>query len=273
MTANVCHSRAGAPRRASRTAASVAASAVSALLLTLVGTGAGAQDSGDYVIPASTPDHIRLAVESPARTDEHRARDPNRLPAQVLTLSGIQPGDHIIELAGFGLYYTTMLAEAVGSEGRVDMYDLPYTERFGGEAARAFVADRHNVSYNLEDYNAVELPQNVDAVFNVLYYHDLVPQDIDTAAFNAKILAALRPGGIYLVIDHKAEDGSGWRDAATIHRMGVETIVEEVTAAGFELVIDSDLLANPDDDRTQMVFTPGTRGATDRALFVFRKPE
>jgi predicted methyltransferase len=54
--------------------------------------------------------------------------------------------------------------------------------------------------------------------------------------------------------------------------MGVETIVEEVTAAGFELALSSDLLANPDDDRTQMVFTPGTRGATDRALFVFRKP-
>ncbi len=273
MSANVCNTQAGGSCRRGRCAASTTASAVAALILALVGASAGAQDAGDYVIPASTPDHIRLAVESPARTDEHRARDPNRLPAEVLTLSGIQPGDHIIELAGIGLYYTTMLAEAVGVGGRVDVFDLPYTERFGGEAARAFVADRPNVSYNLADYNTASLPRNVDAVFNVLYYHDLVPQEIDTAAFNAKLLDALKPGGIYLVIDHKAEDGSGWRDASTIHRMGVETIVEEVTAAGFELVIDSDLLANPDDDRTQMVFTPGTRGATDRALFVFRKPE
>ena len=92
------------------------------------------------------------------------------------------------------------------------------------------------------------------------------------AALNRKIFAALKPGGIYLVIDHKAEDGSGWRDAGTIHRMGVDTIKQEVTAAGFELGVESDLLANPSDDRTQMVFSPGTRGTTDQAFFIFRKP-
>lgn len=231
----------------------------------------GATQAG-YEIPADTPAHIRRAVESAARADEQRARDPQRKPAHVLTLAGISDGDHVIEIAGFGQYYTAMLVEAVGPNGRVDMYDLPYTERLGGEASRAFVAEHPNSSYHLEDYNTVEFPANVDAVFNVLYYHDLQPQGIDTAAFNAKIHDALKPGGVYLVIDHKAEDGSAWRDAATIHRMGVETIVEEVTAAGFELAADSDLLGNPDDDRTQMVFTPGTRGATDRALFVFRKP-
>jgi predicted methyltransferase len=106
----------------------------------------------------------------------------------------------------------------------------------------------------------------------VLYYHDLQPQGVDTAAFNRKIFNALKPGGIYLVIDHKAEDGSGWRDAGTIHRMGVETIKQEVLAAGFELALESDLLANPADDRTKMVFAPGTRGTTDQAFFIFRKP-
>jgi predicted methyltransferase len=109
-------------------------------------------------------------------------------------------------------------------------------------------------------------------VWNVLYYHDLQQNDIDTAAFNKKVYDALAPGGVYVVIDHKAEDGSGWRDARTIHRMGAETIKEEVLAAGFELALESDLLANPDDDRSQMVFAPGTRGTTDQAFFVFRKP-
>ena len=68
---------------------------------------------------------------------------------------------------------------------------------------------------------------------------------------NKKILAALKPGGIYLVIDHNAEDGSGWRDASTLHRIDPATIKSEVTAAGFELVQDSPLLANPADDRKQ----------------------
>jgi predicted methyltransferase len=114
----------------------------------------------------------------------------------------------------------------------------------------------------------------VDVAFNVLYYHDLGLQEgLDRAAMNRKIFAALKPGGAYLIVDHKAEDGSGWRDTESLHRMGAEVIVEELTAAGFDLAVNSDLLANPDDPRTAMVFAPGTRGATDRALLVFRKPD
>ena len=109
-------------------------------------------------------------------------------------------------------------------------------------------------------------------MYIVLYYHDMKPAGVDTAALNRKLFAALRPGGTYLIIDHKAEDGSGWRDAATIHRMGVETIKQEVLAAGFELALDSNLLANPKDDRSVMVFAPGERGTTDQAFFIFRKP-
>jgi predicted methyltransferase len=122
----------------------------------------------------------------------------------------------------------------------------------------------------------MQLPTNVDAVLMVQFYHDLkraeASESADTADMNKKIFAALKPGGIYLVIDHKAEDGSGWRDAGTIHRMGVDTIKQEVLAAGFELALESDLLANPADDRTKMVFAPGTRGTTDQAFFIFRKP-
>jgi predicted methyltransferase len=243
--------------------------ALPALLL----NAASAQDTtATYTIPDDTPAHIRRAVESPERTDEHRARDVNRKPAETLTIAGIREGDHVIEFASFGLYYTTMLVEAVGPEGMVEMYDLPYTERFGGEAGRAFDAKHDNAVYHQQDYNTVEFPKNVDAVLNVLYYHDLKPTNTDTAKLNAKLFEALKPGGVYVIIDHKAEDGSGWRDAATIHRMGVETIREEVTAAGFELVTDSDLLAHPEDDRTQMVFSPEIRGLTDQAFFVFRKP-
>jgi predicted methyltransferase len=187
-------------------------------------------------------------------------------------LSGIEEGDRIVEIASFGQYFTTMLLAAIGPSGHVDMYDLPYIERFGGPASREFDEEHANAVYHQESYNEVELPQGVDSVWNVLYYHDLQPQGVDTAAFNRKIFDALKPGGIYLVIDHKAEDGSGWRDAGTIHRMGVDTIKQEVLSAGFELALESDLLANPADDRTKMVFAPGTRGTTDQAFFIFRKP-
>jgi predicted methyltransferase len=243
---------------------------LSAMLI--LGVAGCSADSGDGEARAAADAAIQAAIDSDERSAEMTARDPARLPAEVLGLSGVGPGDHVIEIAGFGQYYTTMLSAIVGPDGKIDVFDLPYTEAFGGEAAHAFAASHTNTDYHLIDYNEAEFPDDVDVVFNILYYHDLGPQEIDTAAMNAKLFDALKSGGRYLIVDHKAEDGSGWRDAGTIHRMGVETIIDEVTAAGFELEVDSDLLANPDDPRTEMVFSPGTRGATDRALFVFRKP-
>ena len=241
-----------------------------AAALGIVAFQSGAQE---YAIPAGTPAYIRAAVQSSERPAAMTERDAVRKPAEVLALSGIEPGQRVIEIAGFGQYYTTLLSAVIGDDGEVHVFDLPYTESRSGEASRAFAAAHPNTTYNVVDYNAAEFPGNVDIVFNILYYHDLQPQGVDTAAMNRKLFAALKPGGRYVVIDHKAEDGSGWRDASTIHRMGVETIVEEVTAAGFELSVDSDLLANPEDDRSLMVFTPGTRGTTDQAVFVFTKPE
>jgi predicted methyltransferase len=247
----------------------------SALLLLTAAQGCNAQNppaTPAYVIPQGTPANVRRAVEAPDRTAEQKARDYHRKPAEILTMSGIKDGDKIVEIASFGQYFTTMLSAAVGPTGHVEMLDLPYTGDRAGPASREFVAKHPNATYRLENYNETTLPQNLDSVWMVLYYHDLKPQGIDTAAFNRKIFNALKPGGIFLVIDHKAEDGSGWRDAGTIHRMGVDTIKQEVLAAGFQLKQESDLLANPADDRTKMVFAPGTRGTTDQAFFIFRKP-
>jgi predicted methyltransferase len=237
---------------------------------------AAAQAPAEYRVPANTPANIKRAVESPARPAEQRAVDGNRKPAETLMLAEIAEGERVAELAAFGHYWSNMLVEAVGPSGQVYMVDMPWTDRFGGQGARAFDTAHANATYTQAHYNQMQLPANLDAVMMVQFYHDLkrdsASDTVDTADMNRKILAALKPGGIYLVIDHKAEDGSGWRDAATIHRMGVDTIKREVLAAGFELAQESDLLANPADDRTKMVFAPGTRGTTDQAFFIFRKP-
>jgi predicted methyltransferase len=240
------------------------------LAITLV---SGLVTAQSYTIPAGTPAHIVRGIENADRAPEQVLRDPARLPAEVLTLAGLAEGDHIAEISAFGQYYTGILAVAVGPQGRIDMYDMPYMEQFGAvESGNSFASTHPNTSYTVVHYSDIEFAADLDAVYNVLYYHDLQPLEVDTAAMNAKILAALKPGGTYLIVDHKAEDGSGWRDAGTIHRIGKEVLVEEVTAAGFELVEDSAVLANPADDRSVMVFTPGTRGGTDRAVLVFRKP-
>lgn len=247
--------------------------AVATALAATALTAAGTASAQDYMIPRGTPAYVRAAVESDTRPEADRERDAARKPAEVLTLSGVEPGDRVIEIAGFGNYYTRMLSAIVGDDGTVAMYDLPYTGGRAGGASATFVQDHPNTEYHLGDYNNVVFPDDVDVAFNILYYHDLGLQPgLDRAVMNRKIYDALKPGGVYVIVDHKAEDGSGWRDTERLHRVGVEVIVDEVTAAGFELETSSDLLANPDDERTAMVFAPGTRGATDRALFVFRKP-
>jgi predicted methyltransferase len=232
-----------------------------------------ADDAAAYTLPAGTPAYVRAAIEDPARTPEQRARDANRKPAELLMMSGIRPGHTVVEFASFGQYFTTFLSDIVGPKGTVYMYDLPYTDKRAGDASRAFVAAHPNSHYQLVDYNTLELPQKVDEVFIVLYYHDLFINKIDTANLNTRIFNALKPGGTLFIVDHNAAPGSGTTFTTKLHRIDPAVIRKEVTAAGFKLVKESKLLAHPGDDHTQIVFAPALRGLTDQTVFVFRKPK
>ena len=218
------------------------------------------------------PVHIQRAVNSAERPEAARGRDAGRKPKELLTLAGLKEGDRVVEIASFGQYYSMILADAVGPKGKVYMYDLPYMKARSEGPTRAFVAAHPNTEYTIGKFDELDYPKNVDLVTINLYYHDLQPNGVDTAAFNRKIFQALKPGGRVLIEYHDAEAGSGWRDAKTKHRMEAKLIVEEMKAAGFDLLIDSNILANPNDDLTKMVFEKGYRGTTDRAVYVFQKP-
>ncbi|MEY4760370.1 MAG: hypothetical protein RLZZ200_226 [Pseudomonadota bacterium] len=254
--------------------ACVALSASTLAALSFVGVAAepAAPAAAPYAVPASAPAYVRAAIESADRSAEAKARDANRKPAELLTLSGIKPGDRVVEFASFGQYFTQLLSDIVGPQGRVYMFDLPYTAQRAAANSGAFVDKHANTQYTLVNYNGIELPKDVDAVVNVLYYHDLPLNSIDTAALNARIFQALKPGGTFFIVDHNAAAGSGIRDIKTLHRIDPAVIKAEVTKAGFELVEDSKLLAYPNDDHTQLVFAPGLRGMTDQSVFKFRKP-
>jgi predicted methyltransferase len=260
-------------RSTARQFAALALLAASAALVpAFAGEAPPAAPVKPYAMPAGTADYIRKAVQSPDRTKAMTDRDADRKPAELLALSGVKPGDKVVEFAAFGQYFTTMLSSIVGDKGTVYMYDLPYTEARSGVASRDFVAKHPNSKYEVVDYNTMTLPENVDVVFNVLYYHDLPLNKIDTAALNAKILKSLKPGGIFFIVDHNAAPGPVTPESEKLHRIDPETIKKEVKAAGFELVEDSKLLANPADDHTWGPFTPGKRGTTDQAVLKFRKP-
>jgi predicted methyltransferase len=254
--------------------AALSASALSSHALAAEGEApaAAAPPPAPYAMPASTPAYVRAAIDSAERPADAKARDANRKPAELLTLSGIKPGNRVVEFASFGQYFTQLLSDVVGPQGRVYMFDLPYTAARAAANSGAFVDKHPNTQYTLVNYNGIELPRNVDAVVNVLYYHDLPLNNIDTAVLNKKIFKSLKPGGVFFIVDHNAVAGSGTRDIKALHRIDPAVIKAEVQKAGFELVEDSKLLAYPGDDHTQLVFAPGLRGMTDQSVFKFRKP-
>jgi len=174
-----------------------------------------------YTVPENTPAHIRNAVESTSRSENQVFRDAGRKPAEILTLADLNEGDHVAEISTFGQYYTEILVNAIGPAGKVEMYDLPLLASFqdgnSGKAGQAFADAHDNAECTIVDYNDIDFPSNLDAVYNVLSYHDFQSFGVDTDAFNDSVFAALRPGGKYLLIDHLAEEGTEWRDSGNIH--------------------------------------------------------
>lgn len=94
----------------------------------------------------------------------------------------------------------------------------------------------------------------------------------DVAALNKRFFEALKPGGIYLVIDHAAEAGSGLRDTESLHRIDPKQLRREIEAAGFVFDAESSVLRNRSDDHKSSVFDAGIRGRTDQIVYRFRKP-
>ena len=240
--------------------------------LTAAVGAAGAYAAGH----ASMPKYITAAVANPMRPAADTERDANRKPAETLSFAGVKPGDHVVEFGPGKGYYTRLLSVVVGSNGKVTTVSSLPPPDAPPPPVQAIAADPHygNVHVTLQRIAALKLPANVDLVWTSQNYHDFhdVP-DVQVASLNKAVFAALKPGGVYFVLDHSAETGSGTRDTNTLHRIDEETVKQEVTAAGFELVDESDVLRNKDDPRSGKVFEPPIQGHTDQFLLKFRKPK
>jgi predicted methyltransferase len=223
----------------------------------------------------SIPQYISAAVADGARPEEDKQRDAGRKPAETLAFAGVKPGETLIEIAPGKGYYTRLLSAVVGGKGKVYAVTSPPKPDAPSPPVQAIAADPHygNVSVSLQRVADLKLPQGVDLVWTSLNYHDFhnIP-DTEVAAINRAVFAALKSGGTYLVLDHAAEAGSGSRDTNTLHRIDEETVKQEVTAAGFKLVGESDALRNKADPRTAKVFDADIRGHTDQFMLKFRKP-
>lgn len=223
------------------------------------------------------PAVIAAAVADAARPEADRVRDADRKPAEVTALAGIKAGSKIAEMWPGGGYFTRIFSKAVGPTGVVYAWaPAPPPNAPAGRdpsaAIRALAADANYSNVKVVSLDpAVALPEAVDVVWTSLNYHDMHNREGYIAAVNKAALNALKPGGIYVVIDHAAEKGSGARDTPKLHRIDEDLVKQEVLAAGFEAAGDSALLRHADDGHDKSSHEVA-RGKTDQFMLMFRKP-
>jgi predicted methyltransferase len=233
--------------------------------------------------PALTQAQLQTAVTAPGRAADRVALDEVRRPAEVLRFMGLRRGDRVLDyFTGTG-YYAEIMARAVGPQGVVVGWNGAGFMR--NERVRTALQELRSRNPNFAFYatpqTAIAFPsESFDFVMVHLVYHDAywestqfgVPR-IDPNTVVQAIWNATRPGGTVAVIDHMANPGGDTRAVVeALHRIDPATVRADFERAGFVLEAESDMLRNPEDDRTRNVFDQSIRGRTDRFMMRFRKP-
>lgn len=226
--------------------------------------------------PASV-ETLQAAIDAADRSAEDRARDPQRKPAEVLAFLGVGEGMTVMDVIAAGGWYTEVLAAAVGENGKVYAQNPPEVLKFrdgaNDKALTARLASNRlpNVVRIDADLDQTKVePGSLDAAITALNFHDVYARGPDAAVgFLQQIRTLLKPGGVLGITDHAGIAGV---DNAALHRIEKAKVIDAAKRAGFEIAGESDLLSNPDDDHTQLVFAPGIRGQTDRFVLKLVKP-
>lgn len=254
-----------------------------AITLAAIGPNAFAHEAAAEERAATDPaTAIAAAVAAPDRPTDARDLDENRKPAEVLGFLGLEPGMTAADLLTGTGYWAEIMAHVVGPEGKVVAYQPSqfYTDEESKTAWSALEARVPQVSESRYPFDEFAPPaDSLDFAIINLSYHDIywtserykIPTT-DPAAYVSALYAGMKPGGVVGVIDHVGE-GSETRELVdALHRIDPAVVRADFEGAGFVLEDTSDLLANPDDDHTKLVFDPAVRGKTDRFLFKFVKP-
>jgi predicted methyltransferase len=230
---------------------------------------------------AQTSAAIAAAVADTTRPAADTARDENRKPAETLAFTGLKPGDKVADYAAGSGYFTRLFGDIVGPGGHVyavepkELFVFPNIVK-GNADVQAWAAVHQNISVTVAPaLEAAQFPEPLDLFWISQNYHDLKDSfmgPVDMGAFNRAVYAALKPGGVYVVLDHVAAKGSPENVTDTLHRIEPATVRHEVEAAGFKFESESSILANPDDPHTAKVFDKSIRGHTDQFIYKFRKP-
>ncbi|HEV7384083.1 MAG TPA: methyltransferase [Phenylobacterium sp.] len=235
--------------------------------------------AGAGVAVAAVPANISAALADKARPAADTARDAARKPGELLAFAEVKPGQKVADFMMGGGYFTRLLSPAVGPTGKVYAYQsaefIKFRAAYGTEQSTV-VGDYKNVVPLTAPITSAGLPDGLDLVLTVQNYHDMhlkafPAETADTV--NKEVFKALKPGGLYVIVDHAAAAGAPLTVADTQHRIDEAIAKKEVEAAGFKLVAEDKMLANPADPHDKLVFDPSIRGKTDQFVLKFRKPK
>ena len=226
-------------------------------------------------------DPIAMAVAAADRSDDDRALDAGRSPEETLRFFGIAPGMRVAELGAATGYTTEILARVVGPGGAVYAQNSQWVlDAFAAEPWRErlekpIMSNVVRLDREFDDPFPPEVNQ-LDAVIIVLFYHDTVWLGVDRERMNRAVFDALKPGGIYGIVDHSTWPGRGTSEARSLHRIDERLVREEIERTGFELADQAFFLRNPDDTRDWSASPREAgelRGTSDRFVLKFVKPD
>lgn len=223
---------------------------------------------------------IAAAVADTSRPAEDKARDADRKPAEMLTFAEVKPGQTIVDYIPGKGYFTRLFSGAVGPKGAVyavtPQMMIDAVKKMGkalpppvsGEAGYG------NVHEVVASGGSLNLPGKVDLVWTSQNYHDVhvFAGPEAAAALDKAVFDALKPGGLYVILDHAGATGLDEAGMKKLHRIDEALVKKEVLAAGFMLDGESNVLRNPADPHDIAVFDPAIRGKTDQFVLRFRKP-
>tara|TARA_R110001592_G_scaffold38609_1_gene127172 strand:+ start:11115 stop:11885 length:771 start_codon:yes stop_codon:yes gene_type:complete len=232
---------------------------------------------------ASDYDPVRAklanAMASEVRTPAEMERDRNRKPVETLEFFGLRDNMKVVELFPGGGWYTKLLAPVLAENGE-------FYIAFGTSRAQSAVAgqpgfEKIQVTGSDAEISRAEGARfytasntdlgvsNVDMVLTFRNYHNF--DDASRDALNQSVFKALKPGGIYALVDHTRRHMQA-DNAENRRRLDPVQAIREILAAGFEFVDYSDLHYRADDELVYEVGRRTVSGNTDRWTLMFRKP-
>jgi predicted methyltransferase len=222
---------------------------------------------------------LEVAMAADVRTERDIERDRNRMPVETLRFFGLRDDMRIVELLPGGGWYTKLLAPVMAENGEF------YVALGTGRVEKSLAGEKgfENINIVARDvkiyrpdgsrFYALELDglgvENADMVLTFRNYHNFGPEG--RAAMNKAAYEALKPGGIYAVVDHSRRQMEA-DDDENRRRVDPVLAIKEIQAAGFELVDFSTLHFRPDDELRYEVGRKSVTGNTDRFTLKFRKP-